>query len=75
MTEAVVDGLEVVDVQEQHDAGARGGAPSGQRNVEAVTEEGTVGQARQRVAERHRAQLVLQLLALGDVTDEAVVAL
>ena len=66
VTEAVVDRLEVVEVDEQH-AVATGAPRAGHRVAEPVAEQGSVGQAGQRVVERLVGQLLLELVPLGDV--------
>lgn len=73
MAEAVVDHLEVVDVQEQHRVPypARRVAPLAPRGVEgmrqAIVEQGTVGEPGQRVVERLMGEFLLEPLALADV--------
>src|SRR2546423_2063870 len=78
---AVVDLLESVQVEEQHHQDLLRPDGPGQRLVEPVTEEGTVGQAGETVVERLPGQLVLEPHALADVpggehnaTDSPVVA-
>jgi hypothetical protein len=64
--ERVVDGLEVVEVEEQHAVAA--GAPGARHGVaEPVAEEGPVGQAGEGVVEGLMGQLLLELVAVGDV--------
>ena len=64
---AVVDGLEVVEVHEQ-DGDGRGDAVGARQGVvEAVGEQGAVGQAGQGVVEGVVLELRLQLLLRGDV--------
>ena len=67
MSEGVVDPLEAVEVEVEH--GERS-APAGrllQRVVQAVGEQRPVGEVGERVVERLMRELVLELLALGDV--------
>jgi hypothetical protein len=65
VAEAVVDVLEVVEVDEQHrDVG---GADGRQRLLDPLGEQRAVGQAGQPVVERLVDELVLELLALGHV--------
>ena len=67
--EAVVHGLEVVEVDEEHGQVRARALVAGQGVVEAVLEEGLVGQAGQRVVEGPVGQLVLEPLAVGDVAE------
>ncbi len=63
----VVDGLELVEVEE-HDGGAAAlAAPGGQRLVQAVQEQDAVGQAREGVVLGLVAHLLFDALALADV--------
>ena len=67
MSEGVVDPLEPVEVEVQH---GEWSAPAGrllQRVVQAVGEQRPVGEIGERVVERLVRELVLELLALGDV--------
>ena len=67
MSEGVVDPLEPVEVEVQH---GEGSPPAGrllQRVVQAVGEQRPVGEIGERVVERLVRELVLELLALGDV--------
>ena len=67
MAEAVVDGLEVVQVDE-HDADRRPPANRAHdRVLDAVGEQRPVGEARDRVVEGLVGELVLERLALADV--------
>ena len=67
MTEAVVDGLEVVQVDE-HDADRPAAADRAHdRVLDAVGEQRAVGEARDRVVESLVCELVLERLALADV--------
>ena len=70
VAEAVVDELEVVEVDEG-DRGDRrvGAADAGQGVLDAVEEQRPVRQAGERVVERLVAQLVLERAATGDVAD------
>ena len=65
VAEAVVDVLEVVQVDEQH--GQVGLVGTGQGVLDPLGEQGPVGQAGQAVVERLVDELGLQLLAVGDV--------
>ena len=71
VAQAVVDGLEVVEVEEEHGGGSVVGV--GQRAADALGEEHAVGQTRQRIVERLVAELVLQLGELGQRLLQAVV--
>ena len=66
VAEAVVDGLEVVEVDEQH--AGRPPVPRIDRLVDQLGEHRAVGEAGERVVERLVAEVVLELLADGDVT-------
>ena len=67
VAEAVVDGLEVVEVDE-HDADRRAAADRAHdRVLDAVGEQRAVGEARDRVVEGLVGELVLERLALADV--------
>ena len=67
MPEAVVDGLEVVEVDEHHRdlRDASGGAH--QCVLDAIGEERAIGELRHRVVEGLVRQLLLECLALADV--------
>ena len=67
MTQAVVDGLEVVDVDEQH--GDRVPAPRGtvESVADTIGEERSVRQTGEGVVECLMDELILQLASLGDV--------
>ena len=66
--EAVVDGLEIVEVDEQH--GRRHAvADVPDRLVHAVGEQRAIGEQRQRIVESQRAQLVVQARGIGYVAD------
>ena len=52
MTQAVVDVLEPVEIEEQHGHGAAGALEAGDRLLEAVEEQAAVGEARQGVVQR-----------------------
>ena len=67
VAEAVVQGLEVVQVQEQHRGGVVRSPPAVQGVLDAVAEEGAVGQIGQRVVEGLVGELVLEHLLLGHV--------
>ena len=64
---AVVDELEVVDVDEEHADEPVGAPLAGQRVADAVVEQRAVGELRQRVVEGAVTELVLELLARADV--------
>ena len=67
VAERVVDGLEVVEVEEQ-DGGALGVPPPAAEGVlQAVDVEGAIGQARERVVEGLPGQLLLERLPPADV--------
>ena len=67
VAETVVDGLETVEVQEQHD-GAGGGAGVAMQGVlDAVDEQRTVGEIGETVVERLMGERRLDVLAGGDV--------
>ena len=69
--EGVVDDLEVVEVAEQ-DADAPPAAPAaGQGEVEAVEQQGAVGQPGERVVGRLVLEPALERLALGDVAEHS----
>ena len=71
MPERVVDVLEVVDVEEQH-ADPRVRAPGAvERHPETVEEQGPVGEAGQRVVERHVGEADLEALALDRVAQRS----
>ena len=63
VAEAVVDRLEVVEVHEQHGQRSRRTVGQQERVLEAVDEQGAVGQSGQRVVERQMAELLLELPA------------
>src|SRR5205823_834124 len=67
VAERVVDLLEAVEVDEQYAERRAGAFRAGERLVEAVAEERTVGEAREAVVERLSRQLLLELHPLGDV--------
>ena len=69
VAEAVVDGLEVVEVDEQHGELAAVALEPRRRVVDAVAEQRLVGEAGQRVVERLVGQLVLEPAVLGDVAE------
>ena len=70
VAEAVVDRLEVVEVDEQHREVAVACAPTrAERVLDAVAEQRLVGEAGERVVERLVGELVLEPLALGDVAE------
>jgi hypothetical protein len=67
MTKAVVDHLEVIQVEKQQCDHLLGVLGAGQGALQPVEEQGAIGQARERVMERQLAQLLLEDLALGDI--------
>ncbi|MNO34805.1 hypothetical protein D3C76_248490 [compost metagenome] len=67
VAEAVVDVLETVEVKEQHRALAVGHLRAGERGLQAVLEQGTIGQAGQRVVVGLVVELGLGVLEAGDV--------
>ena len=67
VAEAVVDRLEVVEVDEHHADRCPLAAGAGQRVLDAVGEQRAVGEAGERVVERLVGELVLERLALADV--------
>ena len=69
MADAVVDGLEVVEVQEQHRHGSATPSTPRKRVLHAIREQRPVGEARERVVERLVLELFLKSLAAGDVPD------
>ena len=71
MTEAVVDDLESVDVEEKYGDEIRSPGLANQRVLEAVLEQGAIGKARQVVMERLVDEPRLKFAALGDVGDRA----
>jgi len=69
VAQAVVDELEMVEVQEERGRQAPGPLTAGQCRPQAVEEERTVGETGQAVVQRLAGELVLGPLALGDVPD------
>ena len=67
--ERVIDGLEVVDIEEQHRRRAAVAVAAGQRLPDAVLEQSPIGQSGQLVVVGATAQLGFQAAALGDVAD------
>ena len=67
MPEAVVDELEVVQVDIQHSHPGAGALGAGQRQLQVLLEQDAVGQPGQRVVVRQAGQLLLGLAAVGDV--------
>ena len=65
--EGVVDGLEAVEVDEDHGQPVAVAAGLGEGDAEAVVEEAPVGQAGQGVAVGERGHVLLGALAVGDV--------
>ena len=72
MTEAVVHGLEVVEVEEQHRDSSRALLAEDERMLDAVREERPVREPGERVVERLVAQLLLGLPASRDVEQVAL---
>ncbi len=68
MTEGVVDRLEVVQVHEQHGDGVGVAGQALQRMLHAISEERPVGEPGDRVVEGLMRELLLEGLALGDVS-------
>ena len=71
VAEAVVDGLEAVEVEDEHGHRARGALALGQRVGQTVGEQGPVGQARERVVQIGVGQGLLGRLVLVLVVEEA----
>ena len=72
VAEAVIDQLETVDVQEQHGEGeGRVSLIVPQGMLEAVHEQGPVGEFRERIVEGVMPELALRSPALGDVRQRA----
>ena len=72
MAEGVVDGLELVEVEEEHrriDAGPRA---SSERQRQSIREHRPIGEPRQWILERQPAELLLERLAIGDVDEKPV---
>ena len=67
VAQAVVDDFEVVDVQEQHADRAEVAVGVSQSLFESVGEQGPIGQPRQWIVKGQLFELLLELLALGDV--------
>ncbi len=67
VAEAVVDRLEVVEVEEDHREAALLAPAAGERVADALREQGAVGQAGDAVVERLVGELLLERLALADV--------
>ena len=67
VTKAVVDLLEVIEVEEEHGDGVPLPLRELERVIHAVAEEGAVGQPGERVVEGLVQQLLLEALPLGDV--------
>ena len=70
MAEAVVHGLEPVEIEEQHRGRPTAALGAAQRVGHPVDEQGPVGDARQRIMERLAGEFGLQVLTFGDVVDE-----
>ncbi len=66
--QTVVDQLEVVEVEEQDGQRRQGPSGAGQGVLQPVPEQGPVGQTAQGVVEGLVLQLLLESLALGDIT-------
>ena len=69
VSEAVVHGLEVVEVEKEHGEVGVGALHAGQGMLEAVLEERLVGQPGQGVVKGAVGELVLEHLAVGDVPE------
>ena len=69
VAEAVVDGLEVVEVEEEHREVAAAAGDPGEGVLDTVAEEALVRQVRERVVERLVRELVLEAAPLGDVAE------
>lgn len=67
MTDGVVDGLEAVEVDEEHGGAGVARAPSAERLAHPGGEEGAVGQVGERVVLRVVLQLGLEAHAFGDI--------
>ena len=67
VTERVVDNLEVVEVQEQHGERLAVLAPPPERVLDAIAEQRPVREVGNRIVEGLIGELLLELLALGDV--------
>ena len=72
VAEAVVHGLEPVEIEEQDRGGRPAALGAGQCVGHPVDEQGPVGQGRERIMERLAGEFGLQVLAFGDVVDEGV---
>ena len=66
---AVVDALEVVEVEEQDGHGLAGACRPGEGVLDAVAEQRLVGEVGERVVERLVGELALEALLLGDVAE------
>ena len=71
MPDAVVDGLELVEVEEEHGERFVAAVGSGQRLPQAIGEERPIGKPGQGVVEGLVLKLLLERLAVGDVGEEA----
>ena len=67
VAERVVDDLEVVEIQEQHGERPAGLAPAAERVFDAITEQRAVRKVGHWIVKRLIGELLLELLALGDV--------
>ncbi len=72
MPEAVVDGLELVEIEEEDRGIDAGPGASGERMRQPVSEQRPVGKSGQWILERQTAELLLEGLAVGDIDEEAV---
>ena len=72
VAEAVVDGLEAVEVDEQHGQRLAAALVAGQRLAQAVLHQAAVGQAGEGVVVGRLVELFLLLLVLRDVAGDAV---
>ena len=69
MSEAVIDHLEVVEVQEHNGHVLVSAFIAGERLIDAVVEEGSVGQTRQGVVKGQMGQVVFETLLFRDVAE------
>ena len=70
VAERVVDGLEAVEVDEQHAEHAIVASHARERLLEAVGEHDPVGQAGERVVQHLVGELRLEALLVGEVADD-----
>ena len=72
MAERVVDGLEVVEVEEQYGDARSGPAARNESPLHAIDEQGPVGELREAVVKRLVLELFFEELLLGDVVNDAL---